>query len=156
MKHYIYMVLSAMLMLVAMRTEAQVGKRYYIDAGWQFNATVSNPVAESFSIWGGYVEGGYYLTPKLAVGAFASFNTNNEYVAKSTYTFGGGSALTTDMDYSVYQIPFGATLRYRFLRHKIQPYVEAKIGAEFSRQFAYMSTFVTSADCWGFYASPVT
>lgn len=155
MRPYIYVILSAALLLAATNSEAQVGKRYYIDAGWQFNATVDNPVAESANGWGAYLEGGYYLTPKLAVGAFVSANTNNEYVPKRTYyALSGDAALTTDMDYSIYQVPFGATLRYRFSRMKWQPYVEAKVGAEYSKQYAYLSTFGSASDSWGFYVSP--
>ena len=36
----------------------------------------------------------------------------------------------------------------------VQPYAEAKIGAEYSTQNIYMSTFVSRQDNWGFYASP--
>jgi hypothetical protein len=35
-----------------------------------------------------------------------------------------------------------------------QPYVEAKIGTEYSSQNTYMSTFVSRDDNWGFYISP--
>ncbi|MDE6871958.1 MAG: porin family protein [Bacteroidales bacterium] len=155
MKTYIYIIASAAIMFAAaVQMDAQVGKRYYINGGWQFNATVDNPVAESANGWGAYIEGGYYLTPRFAIGGFASVNTNNEYVPKKTYFWNDGSALTTDMDYSVYQIPFGATMRYRFTRTKLQPYIEAKLGAEYSKEYAYMSTFGSSSDNWGFYVSP--
>ena len=46
------------------------------------------------------------------------------------------------------------TVRYRFLRSEIQPYIEAKIGTEYSVQSTYMSTFVSRSDNWGFYMSP--
>lgn len=154
MKRYRYFITAAVLVFAALQLDAQVGKRFYIDAGWQFNATVNNPVAESAQGWGAYLEGGYYLTPRFAVGGFASVNTNNEYVPQKTYTWDNGSALTTDLDYSVYQVPFGATMRYRFSRHKLQPYIEAKLGAEYSKEYAYMSTFGASSDNWGFYVSP--
>ena len=94
------------------------------------------------------------MTPMLAVGGFASFNTNNEYIPKQTYTFDDNSALTTDIDRSLYQVPFGMTVRYRFLRTEIQPYVTAKVGTEYAVQSTYMSTFVSRTDNWGFYISP--
>jgi hypothetical protein len=40
------------------------------------------------------------------------------------------------------------------LRSEIQPYIEAKIGTEYSELNTYMSTFVSRSDNWGFYVSP--
>ncbi len=155
MKKMIYiMMAAAALVLTASEANAQMGKKYYMNGGWQFNATVGNEFVKTAQGYGAYLEGGYYLTPKLAVGGFASFSTNNEYIPKKTYTFDDKSALTTDLDRSVYQVPFGATLRYRFLRSTVQPYIEAKVGAEYSTQSIYMSTFINRHDNWGFYVSP--
>ena len=155
MKKLIYiMAAAAALLTVSFQADAQMGKKYYINGGWQFNGTLANGFAESAQGYGAYMEGGYYVTPMFAVGAFASFNTNTEYVPEKTYTFSDMSALTTDLDRSIYQVPFGATMRYRFLRTMFQPYVEAKMGAEYSSQNTYMSTFVNKHDNWGFYISP--
>ena len=138
----------------ASEASAQMGKREYINGGWQFNGTVANDFVESASGYGAYIEGGYYVTPMFAVGGFASFNTNNKYIPKQTYVFDDKSALTTDLDRSLYQVPCGVTFRYRFLRDAIQPYIEAKVGSEYSVQSTYMSTFVSRSDNWGFYISP--
>ena len=108
------------LVLFAGEANAQMGKRDYINAGWQFNGTPNNSFAESAQGYGAYLEGGYYVTPMFAVGGFASFNTNNQYFPKQTYTYSDKSALTTDIDRSIYQVPFGATLRLRFLPHPPQ------------------------------------
>jgi hypothetical protein len=140
--------------LTSVQADAQMGKKYYINSGWQFNGTLANDFAESAQGYGAYFQGGYYITPMFAIGGFASFNTNNEYVPKKTYTFSDMSALTTDLNRSIYQVPFGATMRYRFLRSMFQPYIEAKVGAEYSSQNTYMSTFVNRHDNWGFYVSP--
>ena len=142
------------MLFVTVQADAQMSKRYYVNGGWQFNGTLANDFAESAQGYGAYIEGGYYVTPMLAVGGFASFNTNNQYIPTKTYTFSDQSALTTDLDRSIYQVPFGATLRYRFLRTMFQPYVEAKLGAQYSAQNTYMSTFVNQHDNWGFYISP--
>ena len=155
MKKVIYVLAAAAAMLLAAtQADAQMGKRYYVNGGWQFNGTLANDFAESAQGYGAYMEGGYFITPMLAVGGFASFNTNNEYVPRKTYTFSDMSALTTDLNRSIYQVPFGATMRVRFLRTMFQPYVEAKVGAEYSTQSTYMSTFVNRHDNWGFYISP--
>jgi hypothetical protein len=155
MKKILYIVAAVLAMFFASaHADAQMGKRYYINGGWQFNGTVGNDFVESAQGYGAYMEGGYFITPMFAVGGFASFNTNNEYIPKSTYTFSDGSALTTDLERSIYQVPFGATMRFRFMRSMFQPYVEAKIGAQFSNQSTYMSTFLNRHDNWGFYVSP--
>ena len=151
----IYVLAAAAAMLLAStQADAQMGKRYYVNGGWQFNGTLANDFAESAQGYGAYMEGGYFITPMLAVGGFASFNTNNEYVPRKTYTFSDMSALTTDLNRSIYQVPFGATMRVRFMRTMFQPYIEAKLGAEYSTQSTYMSTFVNRHDNWGFYISP--
>lgn len=155
MKKIIYITAAvAAMFLTAVQADAQMGKRYYINGGWQFNGTPGNKFVNSAQGYGAYMEGGYYLTPMLAIGGFASFNTNTEYIPRKTYTFSDMSALTTDLNRSIYQVPFGASLRYRFMRSMFQPYIEAKVGAEYSEQNTYMSTFVNRHDNWGFYISP--
>lgn len=150
---YIFVAVTA-LMLMSTQADAQMGKRMYVNGGWQFNATLKNDVAQSAQGYGAYVETGYYLTPMIAIGGFASFNTNNEYFPKQTYTFDDKSALTSDMSRSVYQMPFGSTVRVRFMRDIFQPYVELKLGSEYSTQNTYLSTFMSKDSNWGFYVSP--
>jgi hypothetical protein len=155
MKRMIYILATAMTLVVfAGEANAQMGKKEYVNGGWQFNGTPGNSYAESAQGYGAYLEGGYYITPMFAMGGFAAFSTNNQYYPVQTYTFSNKSALTTDMDKSIYQVPFGATMRVRFLRGICQPYVEAKLGTEYSTQSTYMSTFVSRQDNWGFYVSP--
>jgi len=154
MKKFIYILVSATaLLLTAATADAQMGKREYVNLGWQFNGTVGNSFVKSAQGYGAYIEGGYYLTPMFSIGGFASFNTNNAYVPKQTYTFEDQSALTTDVDRSIYQVPFGVSMRTRFMRNEFQPYLGTKIGPEFSTQSTYMSTFVNRHDNWGFYLS---
>ena len=155
MKKILYIIAaSAAIFAATAQAGAQMSKEYYFNGGWQFNGTLANDFAESAQGYGAYFEGGYFVTPMLAVGGFASFNTNNQYVPTKTYTFSDQSALTTDLTRSIYQVPFGATLRYRFMRSMFQPYVEAKVGAQYSTQNIYMSTFVNQHENWGFYVSP--
>ena len=148
------MAAAVAMFLTAAQADAQMGKPYYINGGWQFNGTVANNVAESAQGYGAYMEGGYYVTPMIAVGGFASFNSNDQYYGKQTFYFDDHSALTTDLTRSLYQVPFGATLRCRFLWTELQPYIEAKIGTEYAQQSTYMSTYVSRHDNWGFYISP--
>lgn len=155
MKKILYIIAaSAAILAATAQADAQMSKEFYINGGWQFNGTLANDFAESAQGYGAYLEGGYFVTPMFAVGGFASFNTNNQYVPTKTYTFSDQSALTTDLTRSIYQVPFGATMRYRFMRSMFQPYVEAKVGAQYSTQNIYMSTFVNQHENWGFYVSP--
>ena len=79
MKRILYILASALaLILFAGEANAQMGKRYYVNGGWQFNGTPGNTFAKSAQGYGAYMEGGYYVTPMLAIGGFASFNTNDE------------------------------------------------------------------------------
>ena len=155
MKRIIYtLAVMTAVLLATTQANAQMGKPYSINGGWQFNGTVANNVAESAQGYGAYMEGGYYVTPMIAVGGFASFNSNDQYYGKQTFYFDDHSALTTDLTRSLYQVPFGATLRCRFLWTELQPYIEAKIGTEYAQQSTYMSTYVSRHDNWGFYISP--
>ena len=155
MKKFIYIFLaSAAMIFFASEANAQMGKRYYVNGGWQFNGTIANDFVQNGQGYGAYIEGGYYLSPFIAVGGFASFGTNNDYIPKQTYQLPDGAAVTTDLDRSIYQVPFGATMRLRFMRTEFQPYFATKIGAEYSTQSTYMSTFVNRNENWGFYISP--
>ncbi|MBE6239905.1 MAG: porin family protein [Bacteroidales bacterium] len=155
MKKFIYMmVASAALIFFAGDANAQMGKRYYINGGWQFNGTIANDFVKTGQGYGAYLEGGYYVSPMFAVGGFASFGTNNKYIPKKTYPLEGNAAVTTDLYRSIYQVPFGVTTRIRFMRGEFQPYLENKMGAEYSTQSTYMSTFVNRHENWGFYISP--
>ena len=148
-------IFSAVLSVLAVSiASAQPGRRFYVDAGWQFNATVANDFASVANGWGAYAEGGYYVLPRVAVGGFVSFNTNNEYVPRTTYVAQDGSALNTDMTNSIFQLPFGATLRYRLCWKKLQPYAQAKIGANYAREYKYLPTMTARDSQWGFYVSP--
>ena len=72
------MATAAAMLFAAVQADAQMGKRFYINGGWHFNATPGNEFVQSFQGYGAYMEGGYYLTPMLAIGGFASFNTNDD------------------------------------------------------------------------------
>ena len=155
MKKFIYILMaSAAMMIFAGQANAQMGKRLYVNGGWQFNGSIANDYVQNAQGYGAYIEGGYYVTPLVAVGGFASFGTNNQYIPKQTYQLDDNAAITTDLDRSLYQVPFGTEVRVRFMRTEFQPYFQAKIGAEYSTQSTYMSTFVNRHDNWGFYMSP--
>ena len=125
MKKFIYIILAAAaMMFFAGEANAQMGKRYFVGGGWQFNGTIANEYVQTAQGYGAYLEGGYYVTPKFAVGGFASFGTNNKYIPKQTYQLENNAAITTDLDRSIYQVPFGVMTRIRFMRGEFQPYLQ--------------------------------
>ena len=139
MKRMIKSILAAAVLGLAFvsTADAQPGRRFYVDAGWQFNGLAGNDFIKDASGWGAYAEGGYYVLPRLAVGMFASYNTNMDYIPRRTYTGTDGAALTTDACNSLFQIPFGATVRFRLGWKEFQPYAEAKVGADYGRAYVY-------------------
>lgn len=152
MKKSILIILMAVLGLAPMT--AQINKRTYSNMGWQFNAPIANDFVDKAQGYGAYYQGGYYFAPYWAVGGFISYNSNNGYIPTETYVFDDGTAVTTDMHHSLYQVPFGATLRYRFSRSTFQPYIEAKVGTVYSTQGRYLSVYMREFTNWGFYISP--
>ena len=105
MKKFIYVFLaSAAMIIFAGEANAQMGKRLYVNGGWQFNGSIANDYVQNGQGYGAYIEGGYYVTPLVAIGGFASFGTNNEYVSKQTYQLKDNAAITTDLDRSLYQV----------------------------------------------------
>lgn len=155
MKKIVYVVtVLALLGLGAQQASAQMGKKFYISAGWQFNAAISNPVSSTAQGYGAFLEGGYYLTPHLAVGGFINFSNNEDYIAEETYYFDDNKALTTDIAQSLYQVPFGGLVKFRTSWREIQPFAQAKIGANYSSQSTYMSHYLGRDVNWGLYLSP--
>ena len=88
MKKFIYIFAASLaFLMMSGEAKAQMGKEYYINGGWMFNGTVANDFVQGAQGYGAYMQGGYYISPMVAFGGFASFSTNNEYVPKQTYTF---------------------------------------------------------------------
>lgn len=132
---------------------AQVSPHTYYHAGWQFNRPFSTHFADKPSGWGLHFEAGYYFTPHWSIGAFVNYHTNNEYIPRYTFTT-GNIAYTTDQQHSLFQVPLGISLRYRFFTHRWQPYLGIKTGAKFSDLTSWYDTSVEHSRDWGFYVSP--
>lgn len=159
-KKYIHIRLIAILticMAIPSLTNAQTIPNGYINIDWQLNSPFGNDFANKISGWGGQAEAGYYIIEGLAVGGFVSFHTNNKYIDRTTIQVNETSAVTSDQQHSIFQIPFGAALRYSFMRDRegiFEPYVGAKIGTAYSEVSSYMNIFKTYERKWGFYVSP--
>ena len=134
---------------------AQILENGYFNADWQFNVPLGNDFADKASGWGMNFEGGYYFWNNIGIGAFLSYHTNNEYIPRRTFPIGETAALTTDQQHSLFQLPFGATGRYRFMEgHLVEPYVAVKLGANYARISSDFYVLQAYENTWGFYVSP--
>lgn len=134
---------------------AQVLKNTYFNIDWQLNSPFGQDFAKKTSGWGAHAEGGYYVVPNFAVGAFISYHTNNEYVERQTLPVSSTSAITSDQQHSIFQLPFGAAFRYNFAPEgQFQPYLGAQLGASYSEMSSYMNVLKLYDRSWGFYVAP--
>ncbi len=147
--------LCALLLAAARPAEAQLFPDSYINIDWQMNVPLGNSIAGKASGWGMNFEGGYFITPAIAVGPFISYQTNIENFSRRTLDLGGGTALTTAQEHAVFQLPFGVTGRYNWLKDSMfQPYAGMKIGACYAELSSYYYIVKQYTDTWGFYLSP--
>ncbi len=152
-------IISAMLFVamifVSHTAKSQIFDKGYIDVDWQFNMPINTGFADKATGWGMSFDGGYYVTDNIGVGAFITYSTNNEYIGRQTMMLTETSALTTDQQHSIFQLPFGVSARYRFLPDAIvKPYVALKLGTEYSKVATYYNSFTTLDKSWGFYLCP--
>ena len=155
MKKYIIKVAVAMAIVAGcnMSAKAQVSLDAYYNVDWQFNMPI-NKFANKASGWGMNFDAGWYLTPDIAIGAFVNYHTNNEYIDRAVVPLNASTAVYTDQQRSLYQMPFGVTALYRIVESDWQPYVALKLGAEYAHVSSYYYIYRSSVDSWGFYMSP--
>lgn len=149
--------LAVVCLCAATPGNAQLIRQGYLNADWQLNVPLSNGFADKTSGWGMNFEGGYYLNNSdFAIGAFLNYHTNNEYVDWQTIELSSTSALSTDQQHSLFQLPFGVSGRYALSGREgmLQPYISMKLGANYARMSSYYSAFESYEDTWGFYLSP--
>lgn len=143
------------LLFPALGGAQQQMKNGYANIDWQFNIPINNGFAEKASGWGMNFEGGYYFTPNIGAGLFMAFHTNNEDIPTQTLNLSSSSRLTTDQQHSLFQLPFGAAFRYRFMpEKKFSPYVGLKLGAQYVKAISYYNVYSSSNEKWGFFMSP--
>ena len=131
-------------------------KPYFGNVDWQLNTPISNDFTNRVSGWGASFEGGIYVTPQIGVGLFVSYSSNHKGIPTKTLHPTSSSALTAAQERSLFQLPFGLNLRYRFYKisEVCDPYFGLKLGASWVQLSSYMSSFRVFDDSWGFYMSP--
>ncbi|WP_304583211.1 outer membrane beta-barrel protein [uncultured Alistipes sp.] len=154
-KHIRVIALCALLLAAALPGKAQIFPNSYINIDWQMNVPLGNSFADKASGWGMNFEGGYRITPAVAVGPFVSYHTNLQNIDRQTLILNNGSALTTNQKHAVFQLPFGVTGRYSWCNNSVlQPYIGLKLGASYSEFSSYYYVIKQYDDSWGFYMSP--
>ena len=147
--------LSALALALAMPAKAQMTDNGYANIDWQFNFPMSNNFADKGSGWGMNFEGGYYVTPNMALGGFLSYHSNHEYFGRQTLPLTEGGSINTDQQHTLFQLPFGLATRYSWDRGgAFQPYVGVKIGAQYAQLKSAFNVFEAKDNTWGFYVSP--
>lgn len=153
-RNFLYTALFLVVATFPLQGKAQISLDSYYNIDWQLNMPVGNNFSNDISGWGMNFEGGYYVTQDIAVGAFISFHTNNEYFSRRTLKLSNTLSLNTDQQHQMFTLPFGALVRYRFIESDFQPYVGMKLGACYAEFNNYYYIFMKSQDKWGFYMSP--
>ena len=149
--------MGTMLLLAALyptQGKAQVSLNSYFNVDWQFNIPLGNDFSNDASGWGMNFEGGYYVMQNLAVGAFLSYHTNNEYFPRQTIKLSETLSMSSRQQHQMFTLPFGALVRYRFIESNFQPYVGMKLGMCYAEFNNYYYIFEKSQDKWGFFMSP--
>ena len=134
--------------------KAQISLDTYYNIDWQFNIPLGNDFSSTASGWGMNFEGGYDVTPEIAVGGFLSFHTNNEYFSRRTIAINETLSMNSDQQHQMFTLPFGLLARYRFQEADFQPYVGMKLGMCYSQFSNYYYIFLTDENRWGFFMSP--
>ena len=117
---------------------AQVVKNMYFNVDWQINSPFSQDFSDKTSGW-----------------AFISYHTNNKYIDRQTLPVSSTSAITSDQQHSIFQLPFGAAFRYNVApESQFQPYAGVQLGASYSEMSTYMNVMKVYDRNWGFYVSP--
>lgn len=145
----------ALALVFAMPAKAQLTDNGYANIDWQFNFPLSNHFADKASGWGMSFEGGYYVTPNFALGAFLAYHSNHEYFGRQTLPVGEGGSINTDQQHTLFQLPFGLAGRYTFDRGSaFQPYVGVKVGPQYAEMKSTFNVYEANKSTWGFYVSP--
>ena len=154
LRNIICAVLFAAAAAMPSTSKAQISLDTYYNIDWQFNIPLGNDFSSTASGWGMNFEGGYYVTPQIAVGGFLSFHTNNEYFSRRTIAINETLSMNSDQQHQMFTLPFGLLARYRFQEADFQPYVGMKVGMCYSQFSNYYYIFLTDENRWGFFMSP--
>lgn len=139
----------------AAKAQVQQGSSIFL-VGWEIGIPLNNDYISETSWGGGYFDWRKFVKPNLSLGFAMSFNAFRQYVDTKTYVSDDQStAVTTRMMRYQNVLPFMFNTCYYFKAMGVAlPYVGLGVGAEFSDQWMYYSSFTSSNRDWGFVARP--
>lgn len=139
----------------SLSSKAQSNDKMFFNLDWQLNTPLGNSYANKLSGWGASGDLGYYVTDHIGVGVYLAYSTNRKYIPKQTLALDKSTDVTTDQQHALYQVPFGAQVRYSFTpQNFLQPYFALKVGTAYTKTSSYMNVFEISDKQWGFNISP--
>lgn len=148
---------SICILLASMASQAQIhtGSSVFL-VGWEIGIPVNNDYISETSWGGGYFDWRKFIKPNISLGFATSFNAFRQFVDTKTYVSSDQStAVTTKMMRYQNVMPFMFNACYYFNEMGMAlPYVGLGVGAEFSDQWMYYSSFTSSNRDWGFVARP--
>ena len=150
-----FLAVAIMAVAYILPSNAQTLDKLYANIDWQFNFPTKNSFADKGSGWGMNLEGGYYLSENFSVGAFLAYHSNHKYIPRETISLTGNSAINTDQQHTLFQLPFGIAGRYTFNREgMLQPYVSLKAGPQYAKLKTVYNAYMSEDNTWGLYISP--
>ncbi|GAO41111.1 outer membrane beta-barrel protein [Flavihumibacter petaseus] len=143
-----------LLTLVYVGASAQKTGANLFSAAWDVSFPTNNDFLTKTSLAGFRFDYKKFLTDNLSVGATLSWNSYEQYIARQTYEK-DRTAVTTDMERTIYNVPMALTAHYYFKGPKtIRPFAGLGIGAQYSDQTIYYNIYQTDVDNWGFLLKP--
>ncbi len=144
----------AVLLSFALAGQAQKMGANLFSVAWDVSFPTNNDFLTKTSLAGFRVDYKKFLTDNLSVGAAISWNSYGQYIERQTYK-DGRSAVTTDMDRTIYNVPMTLTAHYYFSGPKrVKPFAGLGIGAQYSDQSIYYNIYETDVNNWGFLLRP--
>lgn len=125
---------------------------------WEIGFPINNKFTNEATLSGANFNFRHFLTDNISVGVGASFILFDQYYGRATYNSSdGNSAVTTDMDREIYNIPITANAHYYLKLNNLDvlhPFIGVGIGAQYSSQTIYYNAFEESGHSWGFAVRP--
>jgi hypothetical protein len=121
---------------------------------WDVNFPVNNNFVSQTSYDGFKFEGRKMIENNLSIGLELSWNGYDQLRPRKTYELQNG-AVTTDLYSYLYNIPMAVNIHHYLHAGKlVTPYFGVALGATYSEQRLYYSTYVSYAYNWGFLVMP--
>lgn len=147
--------LCILAMSLGAQAQVRVGSSIFL-TGWEIGIPISNDYVSQASFAGGYFDWRKFVKPNISVGIQTSFSHFQQFVDTKTYVSDDQTtAVTTNMSRYQNTVPIMFNTCYYFNKMgKALPYVGLGIGALYSDQWMFYSSFNSNNHDWGFNLRP--